>query len=212
MADAGDRVPDRTASTSVGIHPLMAVRWSPRAFSGRRVEPRKLRAVLEAARWAPSSFNEQPWRFLVATEDDPEGMERLLGYLTPGNADWAHRAPVLGASAYKTHFTQNERPNRMAFRDLGAAEENMFLQAYEEGLVMHQMAGFDHERLEQELLPDGFRAGTMFVVGYPGDPEVLSEKQQERERAPRTRKDLRDFVFGSLWGEGSPLPGSGTSQ
>jgi len=204
MGQGTDGMPPqgRPAPASAQIHPLIAGRWSPRAFADRPVAPEKLRAVFEAARWAPSSFNEQPWRFLVATRDEPEWRERLLGYLTPGNADWARRAPVLVASAYKTHFTQNQKPNRMALRDLGAAEENLFLQAFAEGLAMHQMAGFDHDRLDLELLPEGFRAGTMFVLGYLGTPEVLNPKQRERETAPRQRKNVDELVFGSGWGEG----------
>ncbi|MEX2466053.1 MAG: nitroreductase family protein [Gemmatimonadota bacterium] len=194
----------RPAPTAVEIRPLIAARWSPRAIADRRVEPEKLRAVFEAARWAPSSFNEQPWRFLVGTVDEPEWIERLRDYLTSGNA-WATRAPVLVASAFKTDFTQSGKPNRVALRDLGAAEENLFLQAYAEGLVMHQMAGFDNERLQRELLPDGFVAGTMFAIGYAGDRGVLSEKQQESERQPRKRKDLSELVFGREWGEAADL-------
>jgi len=193
----------RPAPSDAPIPPLIAARWSPRAFSGRTVEAEKVRALFEAARWAPSSFNEQPWRFLVATADEPEWLERLQGYLTPGNAAWASRAPVLIASAYRTHFTKREGENRMAFRDLGAAEQNLVLQAYAEGLVAHQMAGFDRERLQEELLPEGFEPGSMTVVGYPGDPEELDEKLREREGRPRTRKPRSDFVFREEWGEGA---------
>lgn len=192
----------RPAPAGAPIHRLIAARWSPRAFAERAVEPGKLRSLFEAARWAPSTFNEQPWRFLVATGEDPGWWERLLAFLTPGNAAWARRAPVLVASAYKTRLSRNDRPNRVAPRDLGAAEENLFLQAFAEGLVMHQMAGFDHERLEAELLPEGFRAGTMFAIGYLADPEVLEERFRERERTPRQRRPLKDFVFGAKgWGE-----------
>jgi nitroreductase len=192
----------RAAPTEIDLHPLIKHRWSPRAISDRAVEPEKLRLVFEAARWAPSSSNEQPWRFLVATRDEPEWLERLQGYLTPGNA-WANRAPVLVASAYATH--RKEKPNRVALRDLGAAEENLFLQAYALGLVMHQMAGFDHERLKRELLPDGFEPGTMFVIGYPGSIEDLPPEQQERERKPRQRKAPGEFIFGARWGEPAPF-------
>ena len=191
-------VQGRAGATDGDVHPLIRHRWSPRAISDRSVEPEKLRLVFEAARWAPSSSNEQPWRFLVATRDEPEWLERLQSYLTPGNA-WAHGAPVLVASAYATH--RKEKPNRVALRDLGAAEENLFLQAHALGLAMHQMAGFDHERLQRELLPDGFEPGTMFVLGYPGSVEDLSEKQQERERRPRERKAPGEFIFGPRWGE-----------
>ena len=191
----------RPARTHVPIHPLIAARWSPRAFASQPVEPEKVRALFEAARWAPSSFNEQPWRFLVATVEEPEWLERLQGYLTTGNAAWASGAPVLIASAYRTRFTEREGENRMALRDLGAAEENLVLQAYAEGLVAHQMAGFDRERLKAELVPQGFEPGSMTAVGYPGDPEELDEKLRERESRPRKRKPWSDFVFGGAWGK-----------
>lgn len=190
----------RPAPTEAETHPLIRYRWSPRSFAGRPVEPEKLRIAFEAARWAPSSFNEQPWRFLVATIDDPDWLERLQSYLSPGNA-WARKAPVLVASAYHTRFTRNSKPNRMAFRDLGAAEENLFLQAYDLGLVMHQMAGFDHERLKRELLPEGFEPGAMSAIGYAGTPDELPEELREGERKPRQRSPLGEFVFGPRWGE-----------
>lgn len=190
----------RPAPTDLDIHPLISHRWSPRAFSGQPVEHHKLKLILEAARWAPSSLNEQPWRFLVATTEEPDWLARLQSFLAEGNA-WAKAAPVLIASAYRTTFSRNNRPNVSALRDLGAAEENLFLQAFSSGLVMHQMGGFDRERLEKELLPDGFASGTMIAIGYPGDPEQLPEKLRERERQPRTRKLLSEVVFGPDWGE-----------
>lgn len=190
----------RPAPTDEAVHPLIRCRWSPRAFSDRRVEPEKLRALFEAARWAPSSFNEQPWRFLVATRDEPEGLERLQGYLSPGNA-WAKNAPVLVVSAYRTRFSHNDKPNRVALRDLGAAEENLFLQAYALGLVMHQMAGFDVARVKAELLPEEFEPGTMFAIGYAGDREALPDGLKEREERPRRRNPPDEFVFGPSWGE-----------
>ena len=190
----------RPAPAEHEIHPLIQHRWSPRAFSDAAVEPEKLKLLLEAARWAPSSYNEQPWRFLVATRAEPEWLERLQGYLAEGNA-WAKKAPVLIASAVRTRFSRNDKPNPSAQRDLGAAEENMFLQAFAAGLVMHQMAGFDRERLQRELLPDGFEPGAMTAIGYPGDPEALPENLREREEAPRKRKPLGEIVFGPTWGE-----------
>jgi nitroreductase len=190
----------RPATTDVDLHPLIAQRWSPRAFSSQPVESEKLLRILEAGRWAPSSNNEQPWRFLVATSADEEWLERLGSYLMPGNA-WAKAAPILVASAYRTTFTRNDKPNRSAPRDLGAAEENIFLQAFAEGLVMHQMAGFDHRRLKDELLPEGFEPGTMFAIGYFGDPAQLSEDQQKSEKAPRKRTPLSELAFGPRWGE-----------
>jgi len=163
------------------------------------VEPEKLRAVFEAARWAPSSFNEQPWRFLVATAERPQWLERLRGYLVPANRVWAGRAPVLVASAYRSHFAHDGSLNRMALRDLGAAEENLALQAFAEGLVVHPMAGFDADRLKEELLPDGFEPGAMTAIGYPGDPEALPEKLRAAEARARERRSLSSLVLGEDW-------------
>lgn len=190
----GGRPPDE----DLPIHPLIAARWSPRAVDPRPVDPETLRILFHAARWAPSSFNEQPWRFLVATTDEPEWLERLRGYLNPGNA-WALRAPVLLASAYRTTFTRGGGHNRVASRDLGAAEQNLFLEAYRQGLVMHQMAGFDHGRLKEELLPEGFEPGAMAVIGHPGSPDDLPDDLREKEGRPRVRKPLDEIVFGLEW-------------
>ncbi len=196
MTYPGGRPPDE----ELDVHPLIAARWSPRAFSDTAVEPGKLRTLFEAASWAPSSFNEQPWRFLVATVDEPAWLERLQGYLNRGNA-WARRAPVLLASAYRTSFTRGGGHNRVAFRDLGAAEENLFLEAFRQGLVMHQMAGFDHERLGEELLPEGFEPGAMAAIGYPAPADELPEDLRDKERRPRRRRPLEETVFGPEWKE-----------
>lgn len=184
----------------MNIHPLISQHWSSRAISDAPVEPEKLKLIFEAARLAPSSFNEQPWRFIVATTDEPKWLERLRSYLSQGN-EWAKNAPVLIASAYRTQFTYNNKPNPVALRDLGAAEENMFLQAFAMGLVLHQMAGFDREGIKRDLLPEGFEPGVMTAIGYPGEPEQLPEKLQARERRPRNRRHLAEFVFGPEWGQ-----------
>ena len=194
----------RKAPTDFDIHPLISHRWSPRAIADRLVEPEKLKRCLEAARWAPSSRNEQPWRFLVATRDEPEWLEKLGSYLVEGNS-WARKSPVLVASAYRTTFTRNDKPNASAARDLGAAEENMFLQAFACGLAMHQMAGFERARLEEELLPDGFAAGAMSAIFYLADVAEVSEEQRAAESAARKRKPLSEFVFGAEWGTPHPI-------
>lgn len=186
--------------TELEVHPLICERWSPRAFDDRPIEPEKLRTIFKAARWAPSSYNEQPWRFMVATLSDPDWLERLQSYLSSGNA-WAKRAPVLMVSAYRTRFSRNDRPNRMALRDLGAAEENMFLQAFDLGLVMHQMAGFDHQRLKEDLLPDGFEPGAMSAIGYPAGPDDTGHEVKRRDRTKRRRKPPEEVIFGARWGE-----------
>jgi nitroreductase len=185
------------------IHALMRHRWSPRAFAPEAVPPEMLQAVFEAARWAPSSFNEQPWRFLVATRDDPEWLRRLQDFLDPRNA-WALLAPVLIASAYRTNSLKTNERNRVAQRDLGAAEQNMFLQATALGLAFHQLAGFDHERLRLTLLPPGFEPGTLITIGYPREPEALSVTQPPREATARCRLPLAELVFRDEWGMAAP--------
>lgn len=181
------------------IHALLRYRWSPRSFAAQAVAPEMLRAVFEAARWAPSSFNEQPWRFLVATRDEPEWLGRLQDYLDPRNA-WARMAPVLVASAYRTHSLKTDERNRVAQRDLGAAEQNMFIQATALGLAFHQIAGFDHERLRRTLLPPGFEPGTLITIGYPVDTDALSITRPPSEATARSRLPLTDLVFRDEWG------------
>ncbi len=175
-------------------------------MSGDPISADEIGHLFEAARWAPSSFNEQPWRFLVATANEPAWLERLGSYLSSGNA-WAKGAPVLIVSAYSTRFARNDRPNPMALRDLGAAEENMFLQASAIGLAMHQIAGFDRERLKRELLPPGFEPGVMSAIGYPLKIETAGERADREERASRSRRPLHEFVFGSRWGEAAEFVG-----
>lgn len=182
------------------IHPLLAARWSPRAFAARPVTQLELLSLFEAARWAPSSGNGQPWSFIVATpQDDPHTFRRLAGLLNPGNASWAADAPALILAAAQT--TRNDAPHRIALFDLGLAVQNLTLQATAQGLHVHPMGGFDKDRAQAEFaLPAGHEAVVMLAVGSLGSPEQLSEKDRERELAPRLRKPLRDFVFGPAWG------------
>lgn len=184
------------ASCTVEVHPLIRQRWSPATFQRRPVDAELLRTVFEAARWAPSSFNEQPWRFLVSTHADPDGLACFHDYLAEGN-EWARGAPVLIVSAYATRFSRNGLANRLALRDLGAAEENLFLQACSLGLVMRQIAGFDHERLRRDLLPPGFEPGTVIALGHGAD----GGSAKARPRRGGDRKPLHDFVFAARWGE-----------
>jgi nitroreductase len=148
---------EKPADTQYPIHDVMRRRWSPRAFDDRLIEPEKLRSLFEAARWAPSSNNGQPWRFLVATRDNKIDYDRLLNCLVEANQKWAYRAPVLLLSVAKLQF-EDGSPNRHAFYDTGMAVENLALQATELGLVAHQMAGFliDRARADcqiQAILP-----------------------------------------------------------
>jgi len=196
----------KLAETRYPIHELLRERWSPRAFADRMVEPEKLRSLLEAARWAPSSFNEQPWSFIVATKEHPGEYERLLSCLVEGNIRWAQHAPVLMLSVARLAFERNQKPNRHAFHDVGLAAENLVIQATALGLAVHQMAGFHVDKARELFsIPDGHEPVAALVLGFPGDPAGLPEDLREREVAPRIRKPLESFVFSGQWGQPSPL-------
>lgn len=197
---------EKLATTDVPIHELLARRWSPRAFSDRAVDPATLRTLFEAARWAPSSNNEQPWRFLVATRADQAEFDRLLACLLEGNRKWAFRAPVLILSVASLEFEGDKKPNRHAYHDVGMAAENLSLQATAMGLMVHQMAGFDVQKARTDCaIPAGFDPVAMIAVGYPGDPALLPDYLRERETKPRERQPLGDFVFSARWGQTLPF-------
>ncbi len=200
---------EKPAETESPIHELLRRRWSPRAYSERMVEPAKLQSLLEAARWAPSSNNEQPWSIVLATKDDTEGYARLLSCLKEGNKKWAFRAPVLMLSVARLTFEDDGTPNRHAFHDTGMAIFSLALQATALGLIAHQMAGFDIERARAELkIPAGHEPVAMIAVGYPGEPDLLPDYLKQRELAPRDRKPVSAFVYGAVWGEPLPSPRS----
>lgn len=193
----------KLAETRYPIHELLKRRWSPRAFQDRDVEPEKLAGLFEAARWAPSCFNDQPWFFLVASRREPERYQRLLDCLIQWNQTWARTAPVLMLSVARLTFQRNGSENRHAFHDVGLAMGNMLTQATSVGLYLHQMAGFDIDKARELLnIPDGFEPVAAVALGYLGDPSQLPEKLEQRERQPRMRKNLQDFVYGGRWGEG----------
>lgn len=195
--------PLKPAPLTHSIHSLLADRWSPTAFAeGRPVERSKIRRLLEAARWAPSCFNEQPWRYLVFDGTDSEALDRARKCLVEGNA-WALKAPVLMLSVAGEFFERNGKPNRHAQHDVGLASENLVLQAQEVGLVAHQMAGFDSDRARAEFgIPPEYTPMAMIAVGYPyrGKVEDLPEKLRERDLAPRGRKALGEVAFAGSWG------------
>jgi len=187
--------------TAHPVHDLVRRRWSPRAFSSRPVEREKLLSVLEAARWAPSSFNGQPWSFLVATKDDPAEYERMLSCLVPQNQAWAKAAPVLMIAVAKTHFEHNGKPNRHAWYDTGQAVAFLTLQATALDLGVHQMAGFSGDKArELYAIPETAEPASAIALGYVGDPALLDEKLRERELGPGKRKPLKEFVFLGRWG------------
>lgn len=191
----------KVATPEHDILDVFAERWSPRAFADRRVEPEKIRRMLEAARWTMSSYNEQPWRYVVASRhEDPAAYERLLHCLNEFNQQWAQNAPVLMMSFYKKTFSKNDRSNRCAPHDIGAASAALTFQATAMDLYVHQMAGIEKDVARRTYdVPDDYEPMTGLAVGYLGDPEMLSEKQQKSERAERSRKSLDEFVFGDTW-------------
>ena len=196
----------KLAETRYPIHALLRERWSPRAFADRMVEPEELRSLLEAARWAPSSFNEQPWSFIVATKQHPGEYERLLSCLVEGNVRWAQHAPVLMLSVAKLAFERNQKPNRHAFHDVGLAVENLVIQGMALGLFVHQMAGFHADRAREVYgIPEGYDPVAAMAIGYLDDPARLPDDLRGRELAPRTRKPLESFVFSGQWGQPSRL-------
>jgi nitroreductase len=198
---------DKPAETQFPLHDLLKRRWSPRAFSEQPVGPDMLLTLLEAARWAPSSSNEQPWRFVVATREEPADYDRLLACLLEGNRKWAYRAPVLILSVARMDFEEDGRPNRHAFHDVGLATENLLLQATALGLVAHPMAGFDIEKARADLkIPSGYEPVAMIAVGYPGELSVLPDYLQQRELKPRERKPLTEIAFSGQWGHSFPSP------
>lgn len=193
---------DKFADTSVGVHDLISRRWSPRALDPEaEVGDDQLRAMLEAARWAPSCGNTQPTRYLVGKRSD-ETFKRIFSTLTLGNQSWAHRAGALMIGAAVTRNAKGEMP----YPDYGVAlaSQNLVLQAVAEGLVAHQMAGFDADAVHREFsLPEDVRAVVAIAVGVQADPELLGdERSVERERAPRSRLPLSEFAFTGEWGSG----------
>ncbi|HTT34049.1 MAG TPA: nitroreductase family protein [Methylomirabilota bacterium] len=196
----------KTAATDFPVHQLIRERWSPRAFADKPVPLEVLRSLFEAARWAPSSNNEQPWAYIVATKDDPAGFERVLGTLVESNAGWAKNAPVLAIAAARLTFSRNHTPNRNAQYDTGAATALLSVEATAQGLAVHQMAGFDPEKARQTFaIPSEWEAVAALAVGYPGNPEILPQPLKDRELAPRTRKPISNFVMAGSWGHTAPF-------
>jgi nitroreductase len=200
---------EKHANTDTPIHDLIRRRWSPRAFADRPVEPDKLRSVLEAARWAPSSRNEQPWAYLLATREDLKNFEDLAGVLMDANRTWAEKAPVLILTLAHTQWAKEGTPNRLGIHDLGLATSNLVMQATSLGLSTHQMGGFDVEASRKRFqVPAGWDPVSVIALGYPGDLDSLPEPLREREMAQRQRKSLEQFVFSGTWGHPSSIVGS----
>jgi nitroreductase len=196
----------KPAETQYPIHDLIKQRWSPLAFDSRRVEPAKLGSILEAARWASSCYNEQPWSFIIATKDEPQNYEKLLSCLVEANQNWAKNAPVLMLSVAKLNFTHNDKANKHAWHDVGLAVGNMTIQAQSLGLYVHQMGGFlpDQARSIYQI-PTDYEPVAAIALGYLGNINNLAEDLQQREVKPRSRKPLDSFIFAETWGQNFKL-------
>jgi nitroreductase len=200
---------EKIAETQAPIHELIRRRWSPRAFSELPVEPDKLLSLFEAARWAASASNEQPWAFLVASQQDPKNFEAMSGVLVEFNRTWATKAPVLILTLAHTQFEKDGKPNRHAFYDLGQAAANLALQATALGLTTHPMAGFNVEAARERFaVPAGWEPVSVIALGYPGNLDSLTEKLRQRETAQRQRKPLETFIFSGAWGHPAPIADS----
>lgn len=192
---------EKPAETRTPIHPLLAARWSPRAYADTPVPQEILLSLLEAARWSASAFNEQPWRFIIATKAQPEAFAKALSCLSESNQRWAGSAPVLMFTFAALTHAVNGSPIRTALYDVGLAVQNMVVQASAHQLAVRQMAGIDLDKVRQVYaVPENFVPITGLALGYRGEPDMLDEKLREREMQPRTRKPLNELVFDGEWG------------
>lgn len=192
---------DKKASPEHPIHKPLADRWSPYAFADRPVEEADLCCLFEAVRWAPSSYNEQPWSYIVATKDHVEQFQTLLSCLNDANQVWACNAPVLVLGVVSLKFARNGKDNRAAVHDLGLAAGNLCVEATARGLFVHQMIGILPDRAREIYgIPEGSEAWTGLAIGYKGNPASLPEHLRERDQTPRRRKPLSEFVFSGQWG------------
>jgi nitroreductase len=192
----------KTAETSYPLDKLLRERWSPRAFSDRLVTDEHLGSLLEAARWAPSSSNDQPWFFILAQKQNKEEFEKAVACLNPRNQTWASGAPVLLFAVARTNFDNQDKPNRHAPYDLGQAVAHLSIEATALGLQVHQMAGISADKVrETYAVPPNYEIFTGIAIAYLGNPQTLPEDLQQKEAAPRKRKPLDSFVFSGKWGQ-----------
>lgn len=173
-------------------------RWSPVIFEDRGVEPEKLYSLFEAARWAPSSYNDQPWDYVIGIKGRGDGWEKILSTLVPPNQEWAQNAPVLAISVAQNKFRTRDRENIHGWHDVGAASALLCLQATQMGLFVHQMAGFDHDLARKILnIPPHADPVAAIAIGYRGNRG--SQGLQDREKAPRERRKVEEFLHEGSW-------------
>ena len=194
----------KPAITQVPVQQTIAERWSGRAYdASKKVSAEQTLALLEAARWAPSCYGDQPWRFIVWDKhSDAASWQKGFDCLMPGNQAWVKDAPLLLLTTADSLFKHNGQPNRWGQYDSGAAAENLCLQAASMGMMAHQMGGFDANKTRQVFaIPEQYALMAMMAVGYPADVATLSAEVLERETAPRQRRALGELFFSGAWGK-----------
>lgn len=207
MADSGSfSSADKKAVTSVPILSVLSDRWSPYVYAPQTIEPEKLTALFEAARWAASSYNEQPWRFILTLRQNEAEFAKAIDCLMEANQAWARNAGALVFTAVSRNFVRNGSPNRVAEHDLGLAVGNLSAQATALGLSVHQMGGVNLSKVRLAYgVPEGFDPVTAFTIGYPGDPKTAPPELAQRDAAPRARRSLSETVFAGKWGTASSI-------
>jgi nitroreductase len=197
---------NKKAMTDHPILQVLAERWSPYGFDDRPVLADDLLSLFEAARWAASSYNEQPWNYIVATKENSKEFDQLLSCLVEANQAWAKAAPVLVLGVVSLRFAKNAKDNRAAVHDLGLASGNLVMEATTRGLSVHQMIGILPDKAREIYkIPEHYEAWTAMAIGYKADPATLPDALKERDLAPRQRKPLNEFVFTGHWRQPSPL-------
>lgn len=183
------------------VHELIAARWSPYAWADRPVAASDLHSLFEAARWAASAYNEQPWRYIVAARENDAEFGRLLSCLVEGNRGWAKSVPVLALGLIRTTFAHNDKPNPVALHDLGAASAQLTFEASARGLKVHQMSGIlPDEARSLYGIPEEFEAVTALAIGYEAAPGKAPEELAERDMTPRPRRPIGEFLFEGKFG------------
>lgn len=194
---------NKPAITQVPIDATIANRWSGRAYAEKAISSEQIIALLEAARWAPSCYGDQPWRFIVWNKNtDAQSWQQAFDCLAPGNQAWVKDAPVLLLVCADSLFNHNQQPNRWAQYDTGAAAENLCLQAASMGLMAHQMGGFDVDVAREAFsIPAQYTLMAMISVGWPADIASLEGEVLSRETAERKRRPLNELFFADSWGK-----------
>ena len=192
---------DHAAPTDQPLHDLIRQRWSPYSFDGSTLEHSDVLTLLEAARWAPSCFNEQPWRYLVAMRQDTEAFEQMVQCLVEGNQPWAKHASVLMIGCISTVFARNDKPNKHAGHDLGLASAQLTVQATSMGLFVHQMGGIVPSKIKAVYkLPEQVDPLVGIAIGRHGNQPALPDEYKDREKGERKRKPLSEVAFTDTFG------------